>query len=236
MFQSKHVIYLGISVLIGTALLFLGCDELVPLSVDAPSVPQNFAATAGQGQAVLTWTVSSETTVTSYKIRQTVDNETTDISVNGRQSAKYIVKGLTGGKTYTFTIAAVAGGTESVESEAVTVTPTVALIAPVLKAAAGVEQVKLSWDSVSGATSYKVYQNGSPLVNVNGTSHTVTGLKAGVSYLFTVSAENSDGEGAWSNPVTAAPTAAEAAPAAAPQGTYCSSRRRAGNTELGCCE
>ena len=124
--------------------------------------------------------------VTGYTIRQTVDGTETEIDVSGRTTATYIVGSLTAGKSYTFTIAVVAGSTESAQSSPTSaVTPTAAVTAPTgapqgVNAAAGAHQVVLSWNAVSNAAEYKVYQNGSALSpNVSGLTHTVTGLTAG---------------------------------------------------------
>jgi hypothetical protein len=62
--------------------------------------------------------------------------------------------------------------------------------------------VTLSWTAPSGAVSgYYVYENGSQVTSVTGTSATVTGLSASTSYTFVVSALNSAGEGPQSSQV-----------------------------------
>lgn len=63
--------------------------------------------------------------------------------------------------------------------------------------------VSLAWNTVSGATGYNVYQGGSKVQSVTGTSATVSGLAASTSYSFQVSATNSAGESAKSSAVTA---------------------------------
>ncbi|MER7625432.1 glycosyl hydrolase family 18 protein [Streptomyces sp. NPDC126503] len=66
--------------------------------------------------------------------------------------------------------------------------------------------VPLTWPAVAGATSYKVYQGGSPLAATTGTSYTATGLTPGTAYSFQVSAVNGAGESAKSAAVTATTT------------------------------
>lgn len=64
------------------------------------------------------------------------------------------------------------------------------------------ESTTLSWDSVSGATSYNVYENGgsTPVATgVTGTGTTVSGLTPGTSYSFTVSAVAAGGESSQSS-------------------------------------
>ncbi|WP_369261658.1 chitinase [Streptomyces sp. R35] len=67
--------------------------------------------------------------------------------------------------------------------------------------------VSLSWNTVSGATGYNVYQGGTKVQSVTGTSATVTGLTASTSYSFQVTATNSAGESAKSTAVTGTTTA-----------------------------
>lgn len=67
--------------------------------------------------------------------------------------------------------------------------------------------VSLAWNTVSGATGYGVYRNGTKVTAVTGTSATVTGLAASTSYSFQVTAVNSAGESARSTAVTGTTTA-----------------------------
>ncbi|MCK1823355.1 glycoside hydrolase family 18 protein [Streptomyces sp. XM83C] len=63
--------------------------------------------------------------------------------------------------------------------------------------------VSLAWNAVSGAASYNVYQGGTKVTSVTGTSATVSGLAASTSYSFQVTAVNAAGESPKSTPVTA---------------------------------
>ncbi|MDG9716343.1 glycoside hydrolase family 18 protein [Streptomyces sp. DH24] len=63
--------------------------------------------------------------------------------------------------------------------------------------------VSLAWNTVSGATGYTVYRDGTKVTAVGGTSATVTGLAADTSYSFQVTASNAAGESARSAAVTA---------------------------------
>ncbi|MFF0159083.1 chitinase [Streptomyces sp. NPDC005263] len=67
--------------------------------------------------------------------------------------------------------------------------------------------ISLSWNTVSGATGYTVYRNGTRATAVTGTSATVTGLAASTSYSFQVTATNAAGESAKSATVTGRTTA-----------------------------
>ncbi|MFE0345932.1 chitinase [Streptomyces griseoluteus] len=66
--------------------------------------------------------------------------------------------------------------------------------------------VSLAWNTVSGATGYNVYRDGTKVTAVSGTSATVTGLAASTSYSFQVTATNSAGESAKSATVSATTT------------------------------
>jgi chitinase len=65
----------------------------------------------------------------------------------------------------------------------------------------------LTWNTVSGATGYNVYRDGTKVTAVTGTSATVTGLAASTSYSFQVTATNAAGESTKSAAVTARTTA-----------------------------
>ncbi|MEW1642994.1 glycoside hydrolase family 18 protein [Streptomyces sp. NPDC091219] len=67
--------------------------------------------------------------------------------------------------------------------------------------------VSLAWNTVSGATGYNVYRNGTKITAVTGTSATITGLAASTAYSFQVTATNSAGESAKSATVTGTTTA-----------------------------
>ncbi|WP_405385160.1 MULTISPECIES: chitinase [Streptomyces] len=62
--------------------------------------------------------------------------------------------------------------------------------------------IALSWSTVSGATGYNVYRDGTKVQAVSGTSATVTGLAAATSYQFQVTAVNAAGESPKSAAVT----------------------------------
>ncbi|MFF5803332.1 chitinase [Streptomyces sp. NPDC012746] len=64
----------------------------------------------------------------------------------------------------------------------------------------------LSWNAVSGATGYYVYQDGARVRTVSAATTPVTGLAPATSYSFQVSAYNAAGEGPKSAPVTGTTT------------------------------
>ncbi|MFJ8982059.1 chitinase [Streptomyces sp. NPDC102282] len=63
--------------------------------------------------------------------------------------------------------------------------------------------VPLSWTASAGATGYRVYRNGTKILDTTGTSATATGLAASTAYSFQVTAVNAAGESAKSGAVSA---------------------------------
>ncbi|MFE6188783.1 chitinase [Streptomyces sp. NPDC056465] len=63
--------------------------------------------------------------------------------------------------------------------------------------------VPLSWTASAGATGYRVYRNGTKILDTTGTSVTATGLAASSAYSFQVTAVNAAGESAKSGAVSA---------------------------------
>ncbi|MFJ9061343.1 chitinase [Streptomyces sp. NPDC102409] len=63
--------------------------------------------------------------------------------------------------------------------------------------------VPLSWTASAGATGYRVYRNGTKILDTTGTSATVTGLAASTAYSFQATAVNAAGESAKSGAVSA---------------------------------
>jgi fibronectin type 3 domain-containing protein len=127
------------------------------------------------------------------------------------------------GTTYYYVVTGSNTGGEGSASNEANATPQVPVpTAPAgVSAAPGDGKVTISWNPVSGATSYKVYYNAEPLVslggitNIPGTSpQDVTGLTNDTPYYFRVTASNAGGEGPASAQVTETPVG----PAPAPTG------------------
>ena len=166
---------------------------------------------ATSGKPMLTWNAVSG--AASYKVyRATAKNGTYSL-LGSVTVTSYTNTGAKDGVTYYYKVTAVNDSGESAYSNIVSgqnkaVTPKPA--APVVKIGNSASSGKpmLTWNAVSGATSYKVYratsQNGtySLLGTVTATSYINTGAKDGVTYYYKVTAVNDSGESAYSNIVS----------------------------------
>jgi chitodextrinase len=164
-----------------------------------PTTPTGLAgANIGLSSVDLSWNASSDNVgVTGYDVFQDGAN------IASVTSTSYAVSGLASGTTYAFTIKAKdAAGNVSAASTTLNVTTdapdTTAPTVPTGLAASSVTKISLTltWTASSdaiGVTGYDVYQNGALLTSVAGTSTNVTGLTAGTTYAYTVTAKDAAG-------------------------------------------
>ena len=175
----------------------------------APVVKIGNSSTSGK--PMLTWNAVSG--ATSYKVYRATSKSGTYSLLGTTTATSYTNTGAKAGTTYYYRVKAVNDAGLSPYSNIVSgkvksVTPKPS--APVVKIGNSASSGKpmLTWNAVSGATSYKVYratsQKGtySLLGTVTATSYTNTGAKAGMTYYYKVKAVNSAGESAYSNIVS----------------------------------
>ena len=165
---------------------------------------------ASSGKPMLTW--NAVYGATSYRIYRSTAKGSGYSLLGTTTATSYTNTGAKAGTTYYYRVKACndAGLSpySNIVSGNVVVTPKPS--APVVKIGNSASSGKpmLTWNAVSGATSYKVYratsQNGtySLLGTVTATSYINTGAKAGVTYYYKVKAVNSAGESAYSNTVS----------------------------------
>ena len=177
-----------------------------------PSAPVvKIGNSASSGKPQLTWRAMYG--ATSYRIYRSTSRGSGYSLLGTVTATSYTNTGAKAGTTYYYRVKACndAGlspysNVVSGQSKAVTPKPS----APVVKighsAASG--KPMLTWNAVSGATSYKVYRATSKsgtyslLGTVTATSYTNTGAKAGTTYYYKVKAVSSAGESAYSNIVS----------------------------------
>jgi hypothetical protein len=162
-----------------------------------PGPPTEIRAAATDGQATVSFAEppSSGLPVTSYTVTASPGGY-----VYSGTSSPITAAGLTNGTTYTFTVAASNGagaGSPSADSNAVT---PLAVPAPAsnVSAVRGDKQATVSFSpSPSASVAYYTATAFPGGRSTNGTSSpiTVSGLKNGISYTFSVSATNSSGVG-----------------------------------------
>ncbi len=176
----------------------------------APTAPTNLVASnIAETTATLTWTASTDNVgVTGYDVYQGSSNIGT---VTGTTAN---ITGLTANTSYTFTVRAKdAAGNESAASNEATFTTSSGAdtdppTAPTNLTASNITQTTatLSWTASTdnvGVTEYEVFNGGTSVTTVTGTSTEVTGLTANTSYTFTVRAKDAAGNVSGdSNPAT----------------------------------
>jgi Fibronectin type III domain len=185
-----------------------------------PGAPTGVTATAGNASAAVSWTAPASdggSAITSYTVSSSPAGASA--TVTGTSAT---LTGLANGTTYTFTVVAtnaIGNSAPSLPSNGVTPVAPVVLTAPgaptAVSATAGNAQATIRWtapasDGGSAITSYTVSvatANGaaptapiSATVAAPATSATITGLRNGTVYTFTVTATNAIGTGLASAP------------------------------------
>lgn len=173
-----------------------------------PSGPTGLTGAALDGMAALRW--DAVVGATSYKVKSsTTSGGPYTIYGVAVGTTNYSVFGLTNGATYYFVVNAVNGALESADSAQLAVVP----IGPPtgLAANAGNANVQLSWNSMSGATSYylkRATSSGAPyaiIANLTATNYTDTNILNRVPYFYVVSMIYAGNETANSAEVTVTP-------------------------------
>jgi alpha-tubulin suppressor-like RCC1 family protein/fibronectin type 3 domain-containing protein len=183
--------------------------------VPAPGAPASLAMTVGNGQVTLSWSAVSG--ATSYHLYWRNTSGVTRLNGNriADVTSPFTHIGLLNGTTYYYVVTAVSAGGESAESAQVGATPQVPAPAGPggVSASPGNQQVTVSWNAVTGATSYNLYwstiagvtkANGTKITNAS-SPFVHTGLANGTTYYYVVTAVNAGGESGESGQVSATP-------------------------------
>ncbi len=146
----------------------------------APAAPAGFAAAAGDGEAVLSWTDPSNAAIGGYEFRQRTPPDTgawgswTAIASSTAATTTHTVTGLTNGTAYGFEVRAVSGGVAGAASSEATATPAAAT--PGVAAAQPTDQAVTEGDASDTAT-FTVVLNTRPSDNVAVTVTAPAGLE-----------------------------------------------------------
>jgi uncharacterized protein (DUF1800 family)/fibronectin type 3 domain-containing protein len=191
-------------------------------SPQPPGIPTELTATPGNAKVSLAWNTVSD--ATSYVVYRGTINGTTIPYASGVAAVSFNDTSVINGITYYYRVAAVNGGLAGMPSAQVSAMPQAAPAPPPpavpsgLAAAAGNAQVSLQWNSVSGATGYRMFRSvssslqGDQVWSGSGTSFLNTGLTNGTMYFYRVAATNANGSSVASAPVNAMPVAPPALP------------------------
>ncbi|MCL2143112.1 MAG: fibronectin type III domain-containing protein, partial [Methanomassiliicoccaceae archaeon] len=184
-----------------------------------PDAPDNFTATPGNEQVVLTWRMPNDggNTIIRYELSYgetaTYATDWHEIPGSDADTITYTVTGLTNGTDYTFEIRAVNGIGNSATSGTETAMPKTVPDAPGdLEAWYGDEEVTLTWTtpydggipiigykiSYGGTDTYVRAWNDIPGSDATTVTYTVTGLTNGMNYTFEVRAVTAADEGPFS--------------------------------------
>ena len=170
----------------------------------SPAAPSGLSAATAPSSLTLSW--GSVTGATSYEVKRGASGTVTAVS----SGTSHTFTGLTANTSYTLYVRAKNSGGTSPWSSISSTTP---LAAPSGLSASTTTSTSLtlSWNAVTGATSYEVKQgasyewgaSGTVTAVSSGTSHTFTGLAANTSYVLYVRAKSSTGVSNWSSLSTA---------------------------------
>jgi len=180
----------------------------------APGAPTGLIAAPGNGQVTLEWDEPADDG--GYGIDYYVVYQN-GVEVSHAYLDWIVIKGLTNGQEYRFTIAAHnAEGTGPV-SETVKVTPRTTSGAPSgLTATPGDGRITLTWDEpVNGGAAidyYIVFMDGVDVAHATTTTAVITGLTNGRAYSFSVAAHNPAGTGTVSPAVGSTPITVPGSP------------------------
>lgn len=207
--------------------------SVTPPLPSVPAAPANVQATGGTKQVAVSWSpVAGADSYNIYYATASGVTKATGTKIADATSPA-VHTGLSDGTTYYYVVTAVnqAGeGPASVQVAAKTITPAPVPVVPSVPtgvtASGGANQVTISWPAVAGATSYNIYRStASGVSTANGTKlagvtspYTNTGLAAGTTYYFVVTAVNSAGESGASAQASAATNPAPPAVPVAPTG------------------
>ena len=202
---------------IGTGAASTPSNAVVPATV--PGSPTNVTASAGNGQAAVSWAAPTDTGGLSVTLYTVTSNPAGGAATTTAATSSVVVTGLTNGTSYTFIVTATNdAGTSASSAASNSVIPIGPPGSPTnVHAVGGNGAATVTWeapvdDGGSPITVYTVTSSSEELseTTISGTTTAViAGLTNGVPYTFVVTATNAAGtseSSAPSNPVTPSAT------------------------------
>ncbi len=169
------------------------------------TIPRDVKATAGEGSVKLSWKAVEN--ATKYRVQR--QNGTTWSTVSYPNTTSYTDSKLTIGKEYKYRVLAYVNGAWGKLSETASAVPVPYTSVQQLKATESVGRIILSWESLEGATKYRVQRlNGTSWTTISyptATTYTDKDVANGKAYKYRVLAYI---DGSWrkaSEPITATP-------------------------------
>ena len=209
----KNILYILLISCFSFAILscFIDTEEDTTTYTTTLSAPSGLTATGTAGQVSLDW--SAVTSAGSYTVYW--DNATgissSRTAITSVSTDNYSHSGLDNGSTYYYKVAAVDtdNTTGSLSSEVNAATP---LPAPDNLSAIGANNtIILTWNSVSGATSYTLYwdnvsgidSSDTAITSITNDNYTHSNMDNGSTYYYKLAAVNSSGTGTLSSVASA---------------------------------
>jgi fibronectin type 3 domain-containing protein len=154
------------------------------------------ATAASAAQINLSWTANPNAVSYSVKRATTPGGPYTTLAT-GITATSYSNSGLSAGSPYSYVVSATNAGGEGADSAEASATTFPAAPAPLTATAVSSSQLNLAWGASNGATSYTVKRSATPggaytplATGVTATSYSDTGLSAGATWYYVVSASN----------------------------------------------
>jgi len=191
----------------------LSAEAAATTFVTAPAQVTGFSATGGSNKVTLNWTLTPN--ATGYNIYRSTSSGAEVLIKAGFTSNAFSDPTVIPVTLYYYKVCGVnSGGSGAMSSEASAI-PILAVPAKPtgLAATAGVRQVALRWNAVTGAKSYNIYRSttsGAETLIASGittNAFTNTGLANGATYFYKVTAVNAAGQSALSSQVSGRTTA-----------------------------
>ena len=175
------------------------------------SAPSNLTATGSAGQVILDWTTLSGASSYTVFWDNSSGISSSSNAINSVSTDNYTHSGLDNGTIYYYKVAAIdsTGTVGTLTSEVSAATP---LSAPDNLTASGANNtITLTWNSVSGATSYTLYwdnvsgidSSDTAITSITNDNYTHSNMDNGSTYYYKVAAVNSSGTGTLSSVASA---------------------------------